>query len=416
MTPTGTKLPMKVMKGQNEKNNKNLNVNLMTMPIIIPQREEPSEKTNEDDCNEGTVEDTNENRVKESGPEINHHVFNDDSKETTHNLQRDETHTQNVTEQSNNIEDNATHTENTSEKEEVENETPNECGNWTGANLETLSQWIQISSLQIEILDIAIKYFRSIVRRNVLLGLVFSTASGSISVFQLNSQSQQLFLNIIFTIMSFSIAIFTGLIKIYQIQERLEEFIQIKQEWIGFSVVITAEVQLPVRQRKKAIDIITKNKNKYLDLLKRDLDIPNFIKSRAYKNLYHDKYKQEYLKNCERHKLLKEIWACADDTYFQKAYEKMEDGDILIYLDAGCYINPYGFKRFNEYIEMLKNSEEACISFQMPQHIEKKWTTKEIFEYLNIHSDSRDITETGQIIATVRMFKKNSNRNSSNLI
>jgi hypothetical protein len=92
-----------------------------------------------------------------------------------------------------------------------------------------------------------------------------------------------------------------------------------------------------------------------------------------------------------------------------KHLEKMEDGDILIYLDAGCYINPYGFKRFNEYIEMLKNSEEACISFQMPQHIEKKWTTKEIFEYLNIHSDSRDITETGQIIATVRMFKKNSN-------
>lgn len=202
--------------------------------------------------------------------------------------------------------------------------------NWTGANLETLSQWIQISSLQIEVLDLAIKYFRSIVRRNVLLGLVFSTASGSISISQLNSAYQTLVLNIIFTIMSFSIAIFTGLIKIYQIQERLEEFIQLKQEWIGFSVVITAEVQLPVVQRKKAIDLITKNKNKYLDLLKRDVDIPNFIKGKAYKNLYHDRHKQAYLKNCERHKTLKEIWACADDTYFAKAYDKM-DTNILQY-------------------------------------------------------------------------------------
>ena len=99
--------------------------------------------------------------------------------------------------------------------------------NWTGANLETLSQWIQISSLQIEILDLAIKHFRSIVRKNVLLGLVFSTASGSISISQLNSAYQTVVLNVIFTIMSFSITIFTGLIKIYQIQERLEEFIQL---------------------------------------------------------------------------------------------------------------------------------------------------------------------------------------------
>jgi hypothetical protein len=97
-----------------------------------------------------------------------------------------------------------------------------------------------------------------------------------------------------------------------------------------------------------------------------------------------------------------------------KHLEKMEDGDILIYLDAGCHINPNGVKRFNEYIEMLKNSEEGAISFQMSQHIEKKWTVKEIFEYLNIHNDSSDIIESGQIIATVRMFKKNSN--STNLV
>ena len=92
-----------------------------------------------------------------------------------------------------------------------------------------------------------------------------------------------------------------------------------------------------------------------------------------------------------------------------KHLEMIKDNDILIYLDAGCYINPKGFERFKEYIELLKNSEEACISFQMQHHIEKKWTTKEIFEYLNINSGSKDIIESGQIIATVKMFRKCAN-------
>ena len=92
-----------------------------------------------------------------------------------------------------------------------------------------------------------------------------------------------------------------------------------------------------------------------------------------------------------------------------KHLEMIKDDDILIYLDAGCYINPKGFERFKEYIELLKNNEEACISFQMNHHIEKKWTTKEIFENFNINSGSKDIIESGQIIATVKMFRKCAN-------
>ena len=92
-----------------------------------------------------------------------------------------------------------------------------------------------------------------------------------------------------------------------------------------------------------------------------------------------------------------------------KHMQMIKDDDILIYLDAGCYINPKGFERFKEYIEILKNNDEGCISFQMNHHIEKKWTTKEIFENFNINSDSKDIIESGQIIATVKMFRKCAN-------
>jgi len=160
--------------------------------------------------------------------------------------------------------------------------------NWDENNLETLSEWVQIGSLQIETLDLAIKKYRSIIRQNVLLGLILSTASGSISITQLSSNEQQFMLNVFFTIMSFSIAVFTGLIKIYQIQERLEEYIQLKQEWIAFCVNITSEIQLPVSQRRDALKIIKENKAKYLDLLKIDVDIDNRIKEKALENLYDD--------------------------------------------------------------------------------------------------------------------------------
>jgi hypothetical protein len=93
----------------------------------------------------------------------------------------------------------------------------------------------------------------------------------------------------------------------------------------------------------------------------------------------------------------------------KKHMDMISDNDILIYIDAGCYINPAGVERFKEYIEMLNNREEGCISFQMSQHKEKAWTTKEIFEHFNINNDSDDILETGQIMATIKMFKKNAN-------
>ena len=160
--------------------------------------------------------------------------------------------------------------------------------NWDETNLETLSEWVQIGSLQIETLDLGIRKYRSIIRQNVLLGLILSTASGSISISQISSTQQQFILNVFFTVMTFSIAIFTGLIKIYQIQERLEEYIQLKQEWIAFCVNITSEIQLPVSQRRDALRIIKDNKSKYLDLLKIDVDIGTSIKEKALENLYDD--------------------------------------------------------------------------------------------------------------------------------
>ena len=269
--------------------------------------------------------------------------------------------------------------------------------NWSGANLETLSQWIQISCLQIEVLDLAIKYFRSIVRKNVLLGLVFSTASGSLSLSQMGLGEQRIVYNAIFTVMSFSIAIFTGLIKIYQIQERLEEIIQLKQEWIGFSVVITTEVQLPVGERTLALDLISKNKNKYLDLLKHDVDIPNFIKKQANKNLYHDK--EQYFKNLNKYKKLKEIYCCTDEQSFLTAAREFE-------LEKDESILPEK--------EPEKCKWENCASFGFYQCC---FFILELYKYCFNNKDKYigEKTALSNIILSVIMEEENEQRSAKNI-
>ena len=90
----------------------------------------------------------------------------------------------------------------------------------------------------------------------------------------------------------------------------------------------------------------------------------------------------------------------------KKHLDKLQADDILIYLDAGYSINKYGKQRFNEYINMVNNNDAGIISFQM-DHIEKKWTTREIFQYFNIEEEEdSEVKNSGQIIGGIQIIKK----------
>jgi len=91
----------------------------------------------------------------------------------------------------------------------------------------------------------------------------------------------------------------------------------------------------------------------------------------------------------------------------KQTMNNINENDYIVYLDAGCTINKLGMNRFNEYINMFNNSESeyGVLSFQMP-HLEKLWTTSQIFKYFNIENGD-DVSETGQYMSTIIMMRKN---------
>lgn len=162
--------------------------------------------------------------------------------------------------------------------------------NWTKANVSTMFEWISVAAFNIRCLELGSDYNRRTIRKHTIIGLVLSTLSGTISVSQfgtVDTRAATLVLNGIFTLFSFTIAVFTGYLKIYQVQERLEQFIKLKQDWTTFATSIASELQLPIELRRDALFVIIKNKNTYLDLLKIDLELPDAIKRTASETLPH---------------------------------------------------------------------------------------------------------------------------------
>ena len=151
--------------------------------------------------------------------------------------------------------------------------------NWYIWNAMTLNQWVETGSNNIELLETAIQDRRTWLRRNALLGIILSTMSGTISASQINAPSYEVV--VLFTVLSFFVAFSAGLIKVYQIQESLEKYIDIKQQWIGFTTLIISELQLPVNLRQDATYLIWKHKGQYMELLKTDIEVPKYLRNKA---------------------------------------------------------------------------------------------------------------------------------------
>lgn len=88
-----------------------------------------------------------------------------------------------------------------------------------------------------------------------------------------------------------------------------------------------------------------------------------------------------------------------------QSLELINEGEFLVYLDAGCTINERGQQRFVEYIQLVKRSNYDILSFQTryPEHV---FTTSRIFDYFNVSTDWSAVRDSGMYIATILVMQK----------
>ena len=104
----------------------------------------------------------------------------------------------------------------------------------------------------------------------------------------------------------------------------------------------------------------------------------------------------------------------------KKFLDRINNNDIVNYVDLGCHINSHGKKRLNYYFKRLNKSRNGMLCFQykkLPQLnsinfrfqdvYEYKYTKADLFHYFNV-LNIKNITHSPQYWAGNIMLKKNS--------
>jgi hypothetical protein len=151
---------------------------------------------------------------------------------------------------------------------------------WTEVKFHTLSSWVNIASFYIKITEKCIVRYKTLLKANTILSMLLSTLAGTLGVLNLNATTYDFPVKLTFLFANFGLATFSSYIKIDQIQEKLELFIKLKQEWTSFSAALSSELVLPPNMRVSSVELINRFKSKFLDLLKVDAEFP-----RKYKEL-----------------------------------------------------------------------------------------------------------------------------------
>lgn len=85
----------------------------------------------------------------------------------------------------------------------------------------------------------------------------------------------------------------------------------------------------------------------------------------------------------------------------------INENDLIVYCDAGTSFNYYAKSRFLEYVEILNSSIHSNFRIESESHhLEKSWTTKELFNYFKININS-EIGNSTQFEGGHMIFKNN---------
>lgn len=88
----------------------------------------------------------------------------------------------------------------------------------------------------------------------------------------------------------------------------------------------------------------------------------------------------------------------------RRVMDRMEEGDVLLYTDAGCRINANGKTRLIEYFDIVKQSSGGILLFN--QHYpETEYTKGDVFQYFGV-TDNPAYTQHGQVAGGIILISK----------
>jgi hypothetical protein len=99
--------------------------------------------------------------------------------------------------------------------------------------------------------------------------------------------------------------------------------------------------------------------------------------------------------------------------------DKMNEGDVIQYTDAGCHLNKNGIDRLVDYFELAQNAENGIVAFQagapgprlqcdqrdFPKWLDEEWTKGDLLDYFGVRNN-QDVLNTPTICATTIFIKK----------
>jgi hypothetical protein len=159
---------------------------------------------------------------------------------------------------------------------------------WNVSNILTLVEWLNIASLYILLLDKQISYYRKILNKITIYGLIVSTITSTVSLSQLSMSEREypnlsMALKVAFSVTSIFTTITTGALKIMKIQENLEIALEYYKKWNNFAAEISGQLQIPIEIRKNALSIIIRLKSNFKELFTTRLPLTESVVSDASK-------------------------------------------------------------------------------------------------------------------------------------
>lgn len=94
-----------------------------------------------------------------------------------------------------------------------------------------------------------------------------------------------------------------------------------------------------------------------------------------------------------------------------QVFREMKDGDILLYVDAGCHLNPHGRSRLEEYAALAE--EHNWVAFEALAHDGSgrcfgrigDWTKGSLIDHFQVR-DRQDVVEAPELGGTAFLVKK----------